>query len=144
MKSLRYSRLFLAALTMAAVFIITEFIVEGIAKVALGITEVSFLQDINLTLSGFRYHVINLAYFYSFCCLAMWLYWSLLGRYGTLKRTVVATILSLVTLVVLAAVNLVNIGLVPLAAGLTSVIFNVLELTPAIIIGANVYSAGDV
>jgi hypothetical protein len=143
MKSHSYSRLFLAALVMAIVFVISEFIIEGFAKAVLGVTEESYLQDIHLSLNGFRYHLVNIAYFYSFCCLTMWLYGSLLAKYVSLKHTVPATTLFLLALVFLTTVNMVNIGLIPFAAGLTSFIFNALELVPAIVVGANVYSAGD-
>jgi hypothetical protein len=143
MKSHSYSRLFLAALVMAIVFVISEFIIEGFAKAVLGVTEESYLQDIHLSLSGFRYHLVNIAYFYSFCSLTMWLYGSLLAKHVTLKHTVLATSLFLLALVFLTTVNMVNIGLIPFAAGLTSFIFNALELVPAIVVGANVYSTGD-
>ena len=140
MKKLNYPRLFLAALVMAIVFVIAEFIVKGIASVAFGISEEKLLENANLTLSGFRYHVINILYLYLICCLAMWLYASLLSRYTTPKHSVFATVVFFLMLVLLVATNIVNIGLIPFAAGLASVVFNVLELTPAIIVGASVYS----
>lgn len=143
MKSLNYSRLFLAALVMAVVFLISEFIIEGFAKAILGITEVGFLGNIHLTLSGFRYHAVNITYFYSFCCLTMWLYASLRAKYESVRRSVLATTLFLLAFELLTAVNMVNIGLIPFAAGLTSVVFNVLELIPAIIVGATIYSAQE-
>jgi len=140
MKTLRYPRLLLAAVVMAIVFMVAEFLVEGIAGAALGMSAEKFLQNANLTLSGFRYHVVNILYLYSFCFLAMWLYASQLSRYGSFMQSVVATILFLLTLIVLAATHMVNIRLIPFAAGLTAVVFGVLELAPAIFLGASAYT----
>ncbi len=141
MKALNYPRLFFGALAMAVVFMIAEFVVEGIAMAVFGVSEEKFLQGANLTLSGSRYYIVNILYFYSFCCLAMWLYVSLLPKYGAPKQGALATVIFLMTLIFLAATNLVNIGLIPFATGLTSLVFNVLELTPAIFVGATVYSS---
>lgn len=142
MRPPNYARLFLAAFIMGVTFLCVEFVVEGAAKMAFGISETDYLNGITLTLSGARYYVINFLNFYSFCCLVMWLYASLLPKYGTFKRSVLASTISILALTLFATTNLVNIGLIPFKAGLTSLVFNVIELIPAIIAGASVYSGG--
>lgn len=140
METVNYPRIFLAALVTAAVYAGSEFIIEGIALSLFGISEDRALQGITATLSGTRYHIVNTAYFYGFCCAAMWLYASLIPRYGSLTESAIAAYSFLAFLIFLADVNLVNAGVIPLSAGATIFAFTFLELLAAVFAGAGFYS----
>ncbi len=125
---------------MGVAFIIVELVVEGLVGL-FGVSERDLLLQVNndVTISGTRYHIVNLSYFFVFCVFAIWLYAALRSRFGAGPKTAIITSFSLWFIGFLIAVNFVNMGIFPLKLSLISLLFNLIELPTALLFGASIY-----
>lgn len=140
MEKINFKRVILGGLVMGVVFVIVELVVEGLVGL-FGVSEKDLLLQVNstVTISGTRYHIVNLSYFFVFCVFAIWLYAALRPRFGAGPKTAIITSLVLLFTGLLIAINFVNMGIFPLKLTLLSLVFNLVELPTAIFFGASIY-----
>ena len=137
MGRINVSRVILGGLLAGVVFILVELIVEGIFGV-FGVSERELALEVSnkLTLGGFRYHIVNIVYLFVFFIFAIWVYAAIRPRFGAGPRTALITALGFWFLLLLVAINYLNMNVFPVKIVLVSLLFNMLELPPAIILGA--------
>lgn len=140
MSKINFNRVILGGLLTGVVFIIMEIVVEGLVS-QFGINEGDLLLQAssNVTISGARYHIVNLSYFFVFCIFAIWLYAAIRPRFGAGPKTALIASFTLWFVGLLLAVNFVNMGIFPIKLTLISLAFNLIELPTAILVGASIY-----
>ena len=140
MKRINFKRVIPGGLVMGVVFMIVEFVAEGLVCL-FGVSERDLLLQANsdTTISGTRYQIVNLTYFFVFCFFAIWLYASLRPRFGADSKTAIITSLVLFFTGFLVAVNFVNMGIFSLKLTLVGLLFNLVELPTALLFGACIY-----
>lgn len=144
MGKINMRRVLLGAVLMGVTFIVIELVIEGIIGI-IGPKESEMLLEVApfATLSGARYHIVNFSYFFLFCVLAVWVCAAMAPRFGPGPKTglIVAGVFWFTG--VLMAVNFVNMGIFPVKLTVTSLLFNLVELPPALVIGASVYRESE-
>ncbi len=140
MGKINISRVVLGGLIAGLVFILVEMIVEGTFAL-FGLSErILILQaSDNITLSGARYHLVNIVFLFAFCVFAVWVYASIRPRFGPGPKTAFITALGFWFFLLLLAINFLNIGVFPVKLTFISLLFSLIELPPAIIAGASIY-----
>jgi len=136
---IKYNRIFLAGIVTALVFIVVELIVEQFTWRVFGINEVQFMQSPGLTLSGTRYHVINILTFVCECFIFMWVYALLLYRFNNYVKAALATSSLFLLIMFLVLANMLNMGVISSELALIIIIFNLFELPVAVFAGGKVY-----
>jgi hypothetical protein len=140
MGKINVSRVILGGLLAGVVFVLVEIIIEGIAGL-LGVSEREMLLEVSdtITLSGARYHVVNIVYGVVFFIFAIGVYAAIRPRFGAGPKTALITALGFWFLLLLIAINFVNMDIFPVGIVMASLLFNLLELPPAILAGARIY-----
>jgi hypothetical protein len=141
MKRMRIDRILLGGLATALSFVVIEMILEGIVHVLFGINEKELLLEAfpRAILSGARYHIVNIGYLLAFCVFITWLYAALIPRFGKGSKTALIAALAFYSVAVLFMINHVNMGIFPMKSTLLSMLFSLVELPAATVIGARFY-----
>jgi len=133
-------RVVVGGLVMAVVFVIVEFIVEGLVNLVFRVNEYELLFDAyGLSPSGARYHIVNIGYFVLICMLIIWVYAAFRSKFGAGPKTALITCAVFLVYFLLLGLNLVNLGILPAKMALFSLAFNLVELPIAVLAGASVY-----
>jgi uncharacterized membrane protein len=137
------SRAILGGLLAGVVFMVAEFVVEGLADLLFKFNESrAVIETFNLSVGGARFHIVNLGHLFVLCILIIWVYTALRPRFGPGPKTALITSAIFLSTYVLLMVNLVNLGIFPAKIGLASVLFNFVELPIAVFAGASIYKEG--
>jgi len=141
MGKINFKRVILGGLLAGVVFIIIELILEGLVYLIFRLNESDLLMQTfdDITLSGVRYHIVNLSYFFVFCILIIWVYAAIRPRFGAGPKTAFMTSGIFLIVLFLLYVNFINMGIFPLKICLLSIGFNVIELPSAVLAGASIY-----
>ena len=140
MKKIKIGRVIAAGLVTGLTFIFVEIIVEGFAKIFFGICEAEILKEISGTLpSGLRYHVLNLTIFFLICILIMSVYAAIRPRFKSHVSAAIATTLIFWSIMALFMASFINTGIFPIKLSLTSLVFNIIELPSAVLVGSLIY-----
>lgn len=144
MEKINIGRVILCGFVAGLVFIAVEFLLEGFIHIAFRVNERDLLLQFSrdVTLSGARYHIVNLSYLFGFCIFVMWIYAAIRPKFGPGPKTAVIASLVLWTAVLLFIVNNVNMGLFPVKLSLVSLCFGLVELPLATVAGAKLYKEG--
>ena len=146
MNEIRVKRMLLAGLAMFLVLIVAEIIVEGvIGRILFGnLIEERLQTYTNLRDWNALNQVVNVFRVLLNCTLLIWLYASLRPMYGVGTKTALITSALVIALGLSMAINMINLGLLPLRFGLMEVVFEAIEFPIAMLAGAAVYEgAGD-
>ena len=140
MSGINYPRVALSAAVAAVTFVILEIVVEGLARLFFEISEVELWQESFGPLpADARFQWVNVLILVGICLLMMWLYAALRARFGAGPRTALITALFMWLFVLLLWANFVNLGVFPLTIVGLSLLFNLIEIPGAAIVGASVY-----
>jgi hypothetical protein len=146
MNEIKVKRMLLAGLATFLVWIVAEILVEQvIGRILFGtLIQDRLLQTTNLSDWNALNHVVNLFIALLTSTLLIWLYASLRPMYGVGTKTALITSALGVVLVLSLAINLINLGLLPLQVGLMEAVFVAIEIPIAMLAGAAVYEGvGD-
>ena len=140
MGRINLNRVMLGGLIAAVVFVVVEFVIEGIARVTFNVNEGTALREaLNVAPGGVVYHVTSVVYLLVVCMLFVWVYAALRPRFGAGPRTALITTAIVMLAGLLVGVNMVNLGILPVNIVLMSLVFNLIELPLALLVGAAVY-----
>lgn len=141
MKKINYWRILISGIVGGIVFMVMEFFVESLILGGIwGIREHDIFKEafghIN---TGGWYQVVNIAILFVEFILIMWVYAALRPRFATTLKTALITALLFYVMFLLFAVNLVNLGILPIKVMAVSLGANLIELPFAVFVGASVY-----
>jgi len=141
MKKIRIDRVMLGGLITALSFVVIEMVLEGLVHLLFKINERDLLLEAfpHVILSGVRYHIVNIAYLLTFCVFVIWLYAALIPRFGVGSKTALIAALAFYLVALLFMINHLNMGIFPLKSILLSVLFSLIELPAATVIGSRFY-----
>jgi hypothetical protein len=142
MKKLNFGSIFICAVITSIVFLVAEIIVEGLVYAAFGYSEGELLKEHlgKISVEGSQYIIITLIYLFVFSSVAIWVYALLLPQFNNWIKTALIVSVIVLLLVYMPIINFVNLGFLPLTVFLMSLLFNLIEIPAAIIIGSAVYS----
>jgi hypothetical protein len=140
MATINMKRVLLGGLVGGVVFIVVELVLEGIVAF-LGVNERDLLleQSSNLTLSGARFHIVNLLQFFVLFILVMWVYAAVRPRFGPGPKTALITSFIFWFTMLLFGVNFINMNVFPIKLTIISLLFNVVEFPAGVLAGASLY-----
>jgi hypothetical protein len=141
-KKINFGSILICAVITSIVFLVAEIIVEGIVYAAFGYSEGELLKEHlgKINTEGSQYIIITLIYLFVFSSVAMWVYALLLPRFNNWIKTALIVSLIVLLLVYMPIINFVNLGFLPLTVFLMSLLFNLIEIPAAIILGSAVYN----
>jgi hypothetical protein len=145
MNKINIKRMLLAGLAMFVMWIAIEILLEGVmADLIFGRSTVEMLADeiefrdwnaLNLWINTII-PILN-------CTVLIWLYASLRPMYGVGTRTALITSAFGLILGLSMFINFVNLGLLPLKAGLIEAVFEAIEFPIAMVAGAAIYEGQE-
>jgi hypothetical protein len=140
MGRINVKRVILGGLVAGIVFVVAEMVIEGIAGF-LGFSERDMALEASgsLTLSGARYHIVNVVYLFVFFIFAMFVYAAVRPRLGAGPKTAFITAMGFWFLLLMLGVNFLNMNVFPVNLVVASLVFNLLEIPPAMLSGAAMY-----
>ena len=141
MKKINISRVVLGGLIASIAFIFIQFGFEGFLSLVLNFNEAKLSQQYfpDITLSGTRYHIINILYLISICTITVWLYAMFLPKTGFSIKTSIIASLTVIFIIILLLINHINMGIYPIKLTLISLCFSLIEFPLSIIIGTSFY-----
>jgi hypothetical protein len=124
-------------------FLAIELAVEGIVYVVFGYSEGELLREHfgNIRARGSEYIIITLLGLFIFAVASIWIYALLIQRFKSWIKTALVVSLVVLCIAYLPILNFVNLGFLPLTVFLMSLVFNLIEIPSAIILGSAVYKA---
>ena len=143
MKKINVTRIILAGLLASVLFIIIEFVFEGVVNLIFNFNEVDLARKYfpNITISGVRYQIVNILYLVSTCIVTTWLYASLSSKFGNRPKTALIASFFVIIIIVLFMVNHINMGIFPSKPALISLVFSLVEFPLSIVGGSFLYRA---
>ena len=145
MNKINIKRMLLAGLAMFVMWIAIEILLEGvIADLIFGRNTVEMLaEEVEFReWTAFNYWV-NMIIPVLNCTLLIWLYASLRPMYGVGARTALITSAFCIALGFLLFINFINLGLLPVKAGLIEAVFEAIEFPIAMLAGAAIYEGQE-
>ena len=141
MNEIKVKRMLLAGLATFVAWIVAEFLLEQVmGRLLFGnLIEELWLQDTDVSDWSASNHVVNIFIALLNSTLLIWLYASLRPMYGVGMKTVLVTSALGVVWGASMAINAINLGLVPIEAGLIETAFVAVEFPIAMLVGAEVY-----
>jgi len=144
MKKLNYARVVLGGFAAAITFMVVEFIVEGVAYLMFRTGETELWQEaFGAFPTGARFQAVNLLVLLAICIVMIWVYAVFRAYFGPGPRTAIITALVLWLFLLLVWVNFVNLGVFPVKIAALSLVFTLLEIPSAAVVGAAVYKEKD-
>ena len=145
MNKINIKRMLLAGLAMFVMWIAIEILLEGvIADLVFGKNTVEMLAEhIEFREWSAANYWINMIIPVINCTLMIWLYASLRPMYGVGTRTALITSVFGVILGFSLFVNFINLGLLPVKAGLIEAFFEAVEFPIAMLVGAGIYEGQE-
>ena len=145
MNEINIKRMLIAGLAMFVIWIAMEILLEGvIADLIFGRNTVEMLaEEVEFReWTAFNYW-INMIIPVLNCTLLIWLYASLRPMYGVGARTALITSAFCIALGFLLFINFINLGLLPVKAGLIEAVFEAIEFPIAMLAGAAIYEGQE-
>lgn len=142
MKALNVKALFISSIIAAVTFIILEYFLELFFTKAFSISETIYYTHFNIYPAGVKFHVINIFIFLLILILIMFTYTLIRPKFNSNISAGIITSLIFLAFLILILSNFTNLGIFTLKMSLISILFNVLELPPAILVGAAFYGEG--
>lgn len=145
MNKINIKRMLLAGLAMFVMWIVIEILLEGvIADLVFGKSSFEMLsEEIQFREWSAANHWVNIAIAILNCTLMIWLYASLRPMYGVGTRAALITSLFAIILGSTLFINFINLGVLPLKAGLVEAVFEAIEFPIAMLVGAGIYEGQE-
>jgi hypothetical protein len=142
MNKVKVGRLLLSGVITLLAFIAIEFIVEGVGEMLSGGAYNEWYGKFVLPNWTTANYVFNIFIALVNSTMLMWLYAALRPMFGVGIRTSLITSAFAFTFIAVYVVNQVNLGIFPIWIGLIELLYLVIELPLALIVGAQFYEAG--
>jgi hypothetical protein len=142
MKKINLRSLLIAGIIGAITFIILELIIESAFFKLFHISESVYFEKFNIQPAGFRFHILNYIIFFLEMILIMYVYALIRPGFKSNISAGIVTSFLFLGIVFLLFSNFTNLGIFTPAMSLTSFLFNILELPPAVLMGAILYGEG--
>ena len=139
MKKINLQALIAAALRASAVFIILDF---GLEYLVIKLFGISALQHLAQGTFGIRFHIVNILLIFMEMILIMYVYTIVRTGYTSNIKSGLVTSILFIIFTALVMAFLVNIGVFTIITWLLFLVFYMIELTAAVLLGAAVYSDG--
>ncbi len=141
MEKIRISGIVLGGVVAALTFMAVEFFVEGTVLMLSGVNERVVLLELfpDIVLKGSRFHLVNMLYLVLVFIFVVWIYAILRSRFGPGRKTAIMAGLVFWVMILLLSLNHMNMNIFPAKLVLMSLIFNLVELPVAAVVGAGVY-----
>jgi hypothetical protein len=141
MNEIRVKRMLLAGLATFVVWIAAEILLEHvIGRLLLGsVIQEQWQQITDVNTWGPLNHCLNIFIALMNTTILIWLYASLRPMYGVGTKTALITCALCMIWVLSLTINIINLGIIPVQAGLTELGFELIECPIAMIAGAGVY-----
>jgi hypothetical protein len=145
MNKINIKRMLLAGLAMFVMWIAIEILLEGVmADLIFGRSTVEMLaEEVEFRDWTAVNYWVNTIIPVVNCTLLIWLYASLRPMYGVGTRTALITSAFGLILGLSMFINFVNLGLLPLKAGLIEAVFEAIEFPIAMVAGAAIYEGQE-
>ncbi len=142
MSKFNYVALIGGGLMAAVTFAIVEFFFEG-AVGLFGYNEAAVFQELypNLQLEGVAFQFANILQLLALMIFAIWLYSSLIPRFGAGKICALVAAFSIWFVYLLVAINFARLEILPTNIALASLLFNLVEMPLAVLAGSRVYDS---
>lgn len=143
MDKINFTRVLIGGIVASVVFVIAEFIAEGLLNLIIGFNEADMAREYfpNIMLSGARYQIINILYLLFSCTTAIWLYAALRPKFGEGIKTAFIASLFIIFIIFLYMVNNINMEIFPLKPALISLALSIAEFPVAVIAGSAIYNS---
>ena len=143
MEKINIGSIFFGGVIASIAFLFTELAVEGIVYTLFGYSEGELLREHfgNIRTRGSEYIIFTLIGLFIFAIASIWIYALLLPRFKSWIKTALVVSLIVLCIAYLPIINFVNLGFLPIIVFLMSLIFNLIEIPAAIILGSAVYRA---
>lgn len=143
MEKINIGSVFFGGVIASIAFLSIELAVEGIVYVVSGYSEGELLREHfgNIRARGSEYIIITLIGLFIFAVASIWIYALLIERFKSWIKTALVVSLVVLCIAYLPIINFVNLGFLPLTVFLMSLVFNLIEIPSAIILGSAVYKA---
>jgi len=137
-----YAALIGGGLVAAVTFAIVEFFFEG-AVGLIGYNEAAVFQESypNLQLEGAAYQFANILQLLALMIFAIWLYSSLIPRFGAGTTCALVTAFAIWFVYLLIATNFARLEILPMNIAVASLLFNLVEIPLAVLAGSRVYDS---
>jgi hypothetical membrane protein len=142
MKKVNLKALIVSGVLAAITFIILELLIETAFSKLFHISESFYYEQLGIVTSGTRFHILNFVIFFLEMFIVMYIYALIRPNFKSNISTGIVTSMLFLGLGFLILANFTNLGILTIGMSLTSFFFNVLELTPAVLVGAVTYAEG--
>ncbi len=145
MNEIKVKRMLLAGLAMFVVWVVAEILLEQVVgRLRFGnLIQERLLETTNVSDWNASNHLVNVFVALLNCTLLIWLYASLRPMYGVGTKAALITSALCIALGSSLAINLINLGLLPLQVGATEAVFVAIEFPIAMLVGAAVYEGSQ-
>ena len=135
-----YVALIGGGLVATVTFVIVEFLFET-AVGLYGYNEAAAFQELypNLQLESVAFQFANILQLLALMIFAIWLYSSLIPRFGAGITSALVAAFSIWFVYLLVAINFARLGILPTNIALASLLFNLVEIPLAVLAGSRVY-----
>ena len=143
MKKINFCKVILAGFVAGIAFLFVEVILEGFAKLVLGINEYEIVSKyVEIPPLGVLYHFIVFADLFCITILIMGVYAAIRPRFSSNITAALTTGLSFWFFFLLIMISFANVGILKFDIVAPSLIFNLIELPAAVIVASFVYKDG--
>ena len=142
MKKLNIKAWLLSSIIAAVTFIILEYVIELVFMKLFSVSESVYFQHFNIDPSGTQFQILNLLIFFLLMIVIMYVYTLIRPAFKSgISAGLMSSLIFLIFLSLLLF-NFTNLGVMTMKMSLTSIMFNLLELPPAVAVGAIIYGEG--
>lgn len=140
MRTIKLRGLVVAALATFVMFALLELVVEAVASTLFGVSENELLaRTIDITTMGLPYYAVLFALFFVECLGIVFVYALIRDRFHSMIHAALVTSGVALLFLFLSLAVFTNKGALPPQVTLLSLVFNLIELPPAVVFGAVVY-----
>ncbi len=142
MKKLNIKSLLVSSIIAAVTFIILEYFIELVFAKLFSISESIYFAHFHIDPSGTQFQLLNILIFFLLMVLIMYVYTLVRPEFKSNISAGIMSSLIFLLFLILMLFNFTNLGILTIKMSLTSIIFNLIELPPAILVGAILYGEG--
>jgi len=139
-----FGALISSGLVAAIAFIIAEFLLEG-AVGLFGFNEAAIFREMypDYRFEGVTFQFLNILQLVVFMIFTMWLYTALTPRFGAGPTCALVASFVMWFMYLVFATNFARLGVLPMNIAVASVLFNLVEIPLAVLVGSSVYDAAN-
>jgi hypothetical protein len=143
MNRIKIRRMMISGGITLVVFLMIELMIEQLLGRLLFASSIEpWIQELSIQDWSFANYALNILIVLVSCMMVMWLYAALRPMFGVGTKTALVTSIFVLTFISAYAINETNLGLFPIQITLIQLLYWVIELPLAVIVGAYYYEAG--